>query len=393
MMRIAVVAGETSGDRLAAGLISGLRRHCPDLQVEGVAGPRMIEAGCQPLYPLERLAVMGVVEVMKRYRELHGMRRRLIKHFLAHPPDVFIGVDAPEFNLDLELALREAGVRTVHYVSPQVWAWREGRLAKIAKAVGLMLTLFPFEEGYYQRHGVAVRFVGHPLADEIPLEVDKKGLRESLGLPVEKTLVALLPGSRANEWRYHTEPFIETARWLHQRAPEVHFAVAAPSTQGRQRFEEALQRLGPELPVSLYDGQSREVIGASDVVLTVSGTATLETLLLKRPMVVAYRMGPLSYLIAKALVRVPYIALPNLLAGRQVVPELIQADVRPDRLGAEILDWLNQPQRVSALEGEFTRIHQTLRHNASEAAAEAVWEFVHGSLKDKELQVARYLGV
>jgi lipid-A-disaccharide synthase len=368
MMRIAIVAGETSGDRLAAGLISGLRRHCPDLQVEGVAGPRMIEAGCRPLYPLERLAVMGVVEVMKRYRELHGMRRRLIEHFLAHPPDVFIGVDAPEFNLDLELALREAGVRTVHYVSPQVWAWREGRLAKIAKAVGLMLTLFPFEEVYYQRHGVAV-----------PLEMDKKDLRESLGLPLEKTLVAVLPGSRANEWRYHTEPFIETARWLHQRAPEVHFVVAAPSTHGRQRFEEALQRLGPELPVSLYDGQSREVIGASDVVLTVSGTATLETLLLKRPMVVAYRMGPLSYLIARALVRVPYIALPNLLAGRQVVPELIQADVRPDRLGAEILDWLNQPERVSALEEEFSRIHQTLRHSANEAAAEAVWEFANGS--------------
>jgi lipid-A-disaccharide synthase len=378
MRRVGIVAGETSGDRLGAGLIAALRRDYPDLIVEGVAGPRMIEAGCQPLYPMERLAVMGVVEVLKRYRELHGMRRRLIEHFLANPPDVFIGVDAPEFNLDLELALRQAGVRTVHYVSPQVWAWREGRLAKIAKAVDRMLVLFPFEERYYQEHGIPVRFVGHPLADEIPLTADKKHLRETLDLPEDGPIVALLPGSRANEWRYHIEPFIQTARWLKQRTPQLNFAVAAVNAKARQRFEEALGKLAPELAISIHEGRTREVLGAADVVLTVSGTATLETLLMKRPMVVAYRMGWLSYSIARLLVRVSAISLPNLLSGRQIVPELIQGDVRPERLGQAVLDWLEHPEQVSNLESEFIRIHHALRQNADEAAAQAVREVVDG---------------
>ena len=376
MARIGIVAGESSGDRLGAGLIKELYKRRSDLAIEGVAGPSMIEAGCKALYPMNRLAVMGIVEVLGRYRGLLRLRKKLVEHFLADPPDLFIGIDAPEFNLELEEQLHQAEIPTVHYVGPQVWAWREGRLAKIARAVDLMLVLFPFEEAYYRRHAIPVRFVGHPLADEIPLDIDKFQLRTDLGLPVSKTIMALLPGSRANEWRYHVEPFIHTALWLTHRHPGLHFAIPLVSPESRNSVQGMLDRIGPDLPVSLYDGRSREVLGAADVVLTVSGTASLESLLLKRPMVVVYRMGWLSYAIARLMVRLPYFSLPNLLAGRRIIPELLQSEVQPEKLGQAILHWLAHPEAVIALQREFTELHRSLRRKASSRAAEAVLELL-----------------
>jgi lipid-A-disaccharide synthase len=376
MTRIGIVAGESSGDRLGAGLIQALCRHCPGLSFEGIAGPKMIEAGAKSLYPMERLAVMGIGEVFVRYWEIREIQKGLLRHFLEHPPDLFIGIDAPEFNLRLAEPLRQAGIRTVHYVSPQVWAWREGRLARITRAVDLMLVLFPFEERYYQGHGIPVRYVGHPLADEIPLAADPLQARAQLGLPLGKRLVALLPGSRMNEWHYHMDPFIRTAQWLSCREPGLHFAVPAVNERGCARFEKGLTSLAPDLPISLYAGRSHEVMEAADVVLTVSGTASLEAMLLKRAMVVVYRMGLLSYLVARGLVRLPYFSLPNLLAGRKLVPELLQGEVRPDRLGPQILNWLMHPEAVVALQEEFTELHRALRREASSTAAEAVLELL-----------------
>lgn len=377
MTRIGIVAGESSGDRLGAGLIQALWRHCPDLSFEGIAGPKMIEAGgVKALYPMERLAVMGIGEVLIRYREIREIQRGLLRHFLEHPPDLFIGIDAPEFNLRLEERLRKAGIRTVHYVSPQVWAWREGRLRRIARAVDLMLVLFPFEEPYYQGRGIPVRYVGHPLADEIPFETDPLQARIQLGLPLGRKLVALLPGSRANEWHYHMEPFVRTAQWLERRESGLHFVVPTVDKHGRHLFEKIMARIARDLPFSLYEGRSHEVMGAADVVLTVSGTASLEAMLLKRAMVVVYRMGLLSYLIARGLVRLPYFSLPNLLAGRKLVPELLQGEVRPDRLGPQILDWLTHPEAVAALQEEFRELHRTLHREASSTAAEAVLELL-----------------
>ncbi|MGH8612304.1 MAG: lipid-A-disaccharide synthase [Gammaproteobacteria bacterium] len=372
MTRIAIVAGETSGDRIAAGLITALRAWIPDARFEGVAGPRMIAAGCKALYPMERLAVMGITEVIRRYRELRNMRDQLARHFSQTAPDLFVGVDAPEFNLGLAHRLHQKGIRTVQYVSPQVWAWREGRVKTIAQAVDLMLTLFPFEESFYTRHDIAAKFVGHPLADEIPLQVDRTQARGALGLSEDEAIIALLPGSRSNEWRHHTEPFIRAAVWCYQREPSLRFVVPSVSRAARSFVERSRDRLAADLPLTVFDGRSQTVIAASDVVLTVSGTATLETMLLGKPMVVAYRMGRLSYWVARLLVKAPFIALPNLLAERRLVPELIQGDVRAEKLGQEILSWLNDHDRAVALQSEFSRLHTLLRHSADRQAAQAI---------------------
>ena len=378
MKRIVIVAGEASGDRLGAGLIRSLRGCIPGLVVEGVGGPRMIAAGCQALHSMERLAVMGVVEIIGHYGELWMLRRRLIQRLRVHPPDLFIGIDAPDFNLELEERLRAVGIPTVHYVSPQVWAWREGRLAKITRAVDLMLTLFPFEEDYYRRHGVPVRFVGHPLADEVSFPTDKTRTRAELGLPQAATVIALLPGSRANEWRQHTEPFIRAAEWLSRCRASLYFAVPLVSVAARQEFERIWVRIARDLAVSVYDGHSLKVLAAADVVLTVSGTATLESLLLRRPMVIAYRMAVLTYLVTRVMVDLPYYTLPNLLAGSRLVPELIQRQVTPKNLGRRLLYWLDHPDKVAALQTQFATIESQLRRNANQRAADAVLELVAG---------------
>lgn len=376
MTRIAMVAGEPSGDRLGAGLIRALRAQRADLCVEGIGGPQMIEAGCQALYPMERLAVMGIVEVIGRYRELRAMRNRLAEHLLASRPEVFVGIDAPEFNLDLEERLRSAGIRTVHYVSPQVWAWRAGRIRKIARAVDWMLVLFPFEEDYYRAQRVSVRFVGHPLADAIEPRADKRSLRMALGIPTDEIIVALLPGSRSNELRYHLAPFFKAARLLCSARPGMRFVVAAASGEGHRRIEHTRARLVPDLPISIFEHRAREIIGAADVVLTVSGTAALETLLVGRPMVVTYRMSLPSYLVARLLVRACYFSLPNLLAGHRLVPELLQGEVVPERIAAELSEWLDHPEAVAALEQKFSRIRRGLQRGADRRAADLVLDLL-----------------
>jgi lipid-A-disaccharide synthase len=375
-MRIGIVAGEPSGDRLGAGLIAALRRRAHHLEVEGIGGARMEEAGCKVLYPMDRLAVMGVFEVLGRYRELAAARSRLAEHFLSSPPDLFVGIDAPEFNLGLEQRLRAARVRTVHYVSPQVWAWRPWRVRRIARAVDLMLVLFPFEENFYQSHGIPVKFVGHPLADEIADANDKEAARVALGLSPDRPVFALLPGSRGNEWRYHVEPFLQSALELRKARPDLQCAFAASGREGRLYIEGILQRLDPEIPIKVFEHRTREVIAAADVVLTVSGTASLETLLVGRPMVVSYRMSALSYLVARLLVRAPYFSLPNLLAGRRLVPEILQGEVEPRRLAREVSRWLDDPVAVEDLKQAFSAIRVVLRRQASHAAAATLFDLL-----------------
>jgi lipid-A-disaccharide synthase len=370
-LRIGLVAGETSGDMLGAGLIQAIRARIPDAVFEGVAGPRMVAAGCRLLYPAERLAVMGLVEVLGRYRELHAMRADLVRHFHSDPPDVFVGIDAPEFNLGLEARLKSAGIRTAHYVSPQVWAWRRRRLRTIARSADLILTLFPFEAAFYEEHGVPVSFVGHPLADAIASEIDRDAARSALALPAEGELIALMPGSRGSEVRRLGEIFVRTARWCLERRPGLRFAVPLVDGGTRELFERALAR-EPGLPLTVFEGRSLEVMAAADAVLLASGTATLEAMLLKRPMVVAYRMAAMTHWLAKRLVYIDRFSIPNLLAGERIVPEFIQNAARPEALGAALLGYLDDPARAAAVHDRFSALHESLRRDANERAADAV---------------------
>jgi lipid-A-disaccharide synthase len=368
-----MVAGEASGDLLGAGLITALRRRVPDLQVEGVAGPHMQAAGCEVLCPVEKLAVMGLVEVLSRYRELHALRRRLIRRFLDDPPDIFVGVDAPDFNLELERALHRAGIRTVHYVSPTVWAWRRYRLQRMARSVDLVLTLYPFEEALYREARVPAVCVGHPLADRIPEQPDRGAARARLGLESGRPLVALLPGSRVTEVARLARVFLEAAAWIAGRRPNVSFAASFISDETETAFRHSLAQAGlAALPLHVFRNRSHDVLEASDVALLASGTAALEAMLFRRPMVVAYRMHWLTFRVLKALVRVRYAAMPNLLAGRPVVPELLQDDCTPPRLGAEVLRWLDDAAAVEDLSRTFGGIHAQLRRGASDRAAEAL---------------------
>jgi lipid-A-disaccharide synthase len=378
MLRIGIVANEASGDILGASLAREIRARVPDVRFVGVAGPRMLEEGCETLFAMERLSVMGLMEVLSQLRELLGLRRELVRHFLHDPPDVFIGVDAPDFNLGIERRLRESGILTVHMVSPTVWAWRPGRVKSIRRAVDLMLSVFPFEEAFLRQHGVPARYVGHPLADEIPVEIDRLGARRALGLPDDGSVVALLPGSRMGEVERLSEPFIETAVRCLAVRPDVRFAVPLVNARLRERFSHELDRVAPDLPITLVDGRSREVIAAADVVLTASGTATLETLLSKRPMVVGYRVHPISYHLVKqlGLVKVPYIAMANLLAERALAPELIQDRCRADLLAPAVLAFLDDPERVAEIQAEYRRIHLRLRKDAAASAAQAVLELI-----------------
>ncbi|MCG8910231.1 lipid-A-disaccharide synthase [Pseudomonas sp. DP-17] len=370
-LRVALVAGEASGDILGSGLMQALKQRHPDIEFIGVGGPRMQAEGLQSHFPMERLAVMGLVEVLGRLRELLRRRKDLVRMLIAAKPDVFIGIDAPDFNLNIELKLRRAGIRTVHYVSPSVWAWRQKRVLKIKQACDLMLALFPFEARFYEEHAVPVRFVGHPLANTIPLEADRIGARERLGLPQDACVVALLPGSRGGEVGKLGALFLDTARRLLQDRPELRFVLPCASPERRVQIEEMLA--GRDLPVQLLDGASHEALAACNAVLIASGTATLEALLYKRPMVVAYKVAPMTYRILKRLVKSPYISLPNLLAGRLLVPELIQDAATPDALGATLLPLLDDG---SVQTESFDAIHRALRQDASAQAAEAVLALV-----------------
>lgn len=348
----------------------------PDACFEGICGPRMAAAGCTSLYPMERLSVLGLFETFGRYPELIPMRRRLARRFIASPPDVFVGIDAPDFNLNLELMLREAGIPTVHYASPTVWAWRQYRLRKIRRAVDLMLTLFPFEADFYHERGMQARFVGHPLADEIAENVDPRAARESLGLARDGRVVALLPGSRSTEVEFLAEPMVGAAVWLAERRPGVEFVVPLVSDAIKARFVQAQARFPGHPPMHLIDGDARTAMSAADVVLLASGTASLEAMLLGRPMVITYRMMTLTWIIANIVVQSSYVGLPNLLAGKRLVPELLQNDATPERMGTEVLRFLDDPALVRSLEREFSELHALLRNDADERAAEAVLELL-----------------
>lgn len=377
-LRIGIVANEPSGDQLGAGLIQAIRGRCPDARFEGVAGPLMLAQGCSSRVPMERLSVMGLVEVLRHLPELLGIRRQLAEHFLAHPPDVFIGVDAPDFNLGLERRLRAACIPTVHYVSPTVWAWRSGRVKTIRRSVDLMLSIFPFEAAFLEQHQVPVRYVGHPLAEAIPLEVDQAVARQALGAAADATLIALLPGSRVSELETLADTFIETARWCLERRPRLRFITPLVNSRLRERFEASLRGVAPDLPIQLVDGRSREVLAAADLVLTASGTATLEALLHKRPMVVGYRVNALTYWIAKTfrLLKVPYVAMANLLAGEELAPEHLQYQCRPDVLGPSLLALLDDPQRMARIRQRYGEIHASIRRASAAEAAEAVLDLV-----------------
>ncbi|MDR6235784.1 lipid-A-disaccharide synthase [Pseudomonas oryzihabitans] len=367
-LRVALVAGEASGDLLGAGLMQALRAQHPHISFMGVGGPRMEAEGLVSEFPMERLAVMGLVEVLGRLRELLGRRKALIAQLLEARPDVFIGIDAPDFVLEIEAQLHRAGIPAVHYVSPSVWAWRQKRVLKIRDGCDLMLTLFPFEARFYEEQQVPVRFVGHPLADTIPLDSDRLAARQALGLPKDGQVVALLPGSRGGEVGRLGALFLDAATQLLAVRPEVRFVLPCANAARRAQVEQLLEGR-PPLPLLLTDGRSHEVLAACDGVLIASGTATLEALLFKRPMVVAYRVAPLTYLILRQLVKSPYISLPNLLAGRKLVPELIQHEATPERLVAELLPLLERPEQQT---DSFESIHHSLRRDASVQAARAV---------------------
>ncbi len=368
---IAMVAGESSGDILGSGLIAALRKRYPNARFEGIGGPLMMAQGFESRVPMERLSVMGLVEVLGRIFELIGIRRRLKQHFLKQKPDVFIGIDAPDFNLGLEGALRKRGIKTGHYVSPSVWAWRQKRVFKIAKAVDLMLTLLPFEASFYRDHNITVRFVGHPLADDIPMVPDKLAARRALGLKENGQIVAILPGSRGGEVRYIGESFIKAARWLHERKPELEFIIPCVNEARYEQIKCLLEEHGQGLPIQLVHGRSREVMTASDAVILASGTATLEGMLLKRPMVVAYRVSRITYYIMRRLLKAPFVSLPNLLAGRELVPELLQDMAQPEIIGQKVLERLDA-HASHQLQGTFESLHRQLKRDASDIAADAV---------------------
>ena len=365
-LRIALVAGEASGDILGAGLMRALKAQHSAVEFIGVGGPLMQAEGLTSYFPMERLSVMGLVEVLGRLRELLVRRKLLIQTLIEEKPDVFIGIDAPDFTLNIELRLRQAGIKTVHYVSPSVWAWRQKRVLKIREGCDLMLTLLPFEARFYEEKGVPVRFVGHTLADTIPLHADRAAARAELGLP-DGPLVALMPGSRGGEVGRLGALFFDAAERLQALKPGVRFILPCASPQRRAQIETLLQ--GRNLPLTLLDGQSHLALAACDAVLIASGTATLEALLYKRPMVVAYRLAPLTFWILKRMVKSPYISLPNLLAQRLLVPELLQDDATPEALAQTLLPLIDGGEEQTR---GFDAIHRTLRRDASNQAADAV---------------------
>ncbi|WP_032092508.1 lipid-A-disaccharide synthase [Necropsobacter rosorum] len=373
---IALVAGEVSGDILGAGLIRSLKIRYPNARFIGIAGKHMQEEGAETLVDMDEIAVMGLAEVVKHLPRLLQIRRQVIDTMLAQKPDIFIGIDAPDFNLGIELKLKAAGIRTVHYVSPSVWAWRQKRIHKIAKATDLVLAFLPFEKAFYDRFNVPCRFIGHTMADAIALKPNRAEACRVLGLDPQRRYVALLPGSRRAEVEFLSEPFLRAAQLLQQSYPDVHFLVPLINDKRRQQFEQIKARVAPELAVMLLDGNARQAMIAAEATLLASGTAALECMLCKSPMVVGYRMKPLTYFLAKRLVKSRYISLPNLLADEMLVPELIQQDCRAEKLAAALSPYLatteSAVQNRHHLIQRFTALHQLIQCDADKQAAQAV---------------------
>lgn len=373
-MRIGIVAGESSGDILGAGLIRAIRARRPDASFEGVAGPLMQDAGCKALYPAETLSVFGLFEVLKHLPRLLKVRAELTRHFIADPPDVFIGIDSPDFNLGLEQRLRARGIPTAHYVSPSIWAWRPKRVFKVGRAADLTLAILPFEPPLYDKHGFKATFVGHPLADSVPAQPDKRALREELHLPQDCQVLAILPGSRVSEVQRLGPVFLETAAWLSQQRPELRFVIPAATPALNQMLKRLIRTLEPDLPVTLVEGHSHEALGAADAALLASGTAALEALLLKCPMVVAYRISALSYhvIMGLGLLKIRNVSLPNLLAEKDLVPEFMQGHANPAELGPAVLKLLDDKRARDAQVQGLQALTGVLRVGADGRAADAV---------------------
>lgn len=376
---VGIVAGEPSGDLLGGALVAALRERHPGVRFVGIGGPKMMAAGVESLFPMDKLSVRGYVEVIRHYREIIGIRNDLKRYFLREKPAVFIGIDAPDFNLDLESGLKARGIPTVHYVSPSIWAWRGGRIRKIRKAVSRMLTVFPFEAPLYEQAGIPVTYVGHPLADMLANMPDKAAARAELRIPASAPVVALLPGSRLSELEQLSDVFVAAAEKIAAAVPGVRLLVPLVNRQTRELFEAALyRRQSGELEITLLFGHAHEAMAAADVVLVASGTATLEAALLQRAMVITYRMPRLSWWIMNSRRYQPWVGLPNILAGEFVVPELLQDAATPEALSAAVIDLLNDRDRRSAIERRFGEMAMVLRQNAAQRAAEAILPYLSG---------------
>ena len=380
---IAIIAGEVSGDILGAGLIHALKARYPNAKFIGIGGERMIAEGFETLFDMEELSVMGLVEVLKHLPRLLKIRRSIIEQLSALKPDIFIGIDAPDFNLDVELKLKQQGIKTIHYVSPSVWAWRQKRVYKIAAATNLVLAFLPFEKAFYDRFNVPCRFIGHTMADAIPLKPNRDEACQLLNLEPAQRYVAMLVGSRGSEVEFLSEPFLQTAQLLHQRYPDVKFLVPLINQKRRQQFEQIKQRVAPELDMILLDGNARAAMITAEATLLASGTAALEAMLCKSPMVVGYRMKPFTYFLAKRLVKTKYVSLPNLLADEMLVPELIQEDCNPTNLAEKLSLYLSEDksavQNRHVLLQRFAELHQMIQCNADQQAAQAVIDLLEPS--------------
>jgi lipid-A-disaccharide synthase len=369
--RLAMVAGEASGDLLAGLLMRGLNARWPALKAHGIGGPKMAAQGFEAWWPHDKLAVRGYVEVLKHYREISAIREQLAERLLADKPDLFIGVDAPDFNLDLETRLKAQGIKTIHFVSPSIWAWRGKRIEKIRKAVDEVLCIFPFEPPIYAKQGIAATYVGHPLADAIPFEVPRTASRTALNIPEDATVVAILPGSRRSEVQYIAPRLLAAAAQMNKLRPGLRFVL--PVVPGLRHLVEPLRRQhAAKVPLELLDGQSHEALAACDVTLIASGTATLEAALFKRPMVIAYAMHALSWQMMKRMKYQPWVGLPNILLSEFAVPELIQGDATPERLAHAALAWLDDPQRCAELRVKFEALHLELRRDTAKTATDAI---------------------
>ena len=372
--RIGIVAGESSGDQLGAGLICSLKTHYPNAIFEGIGGSKMIKEGLSSLFSIERLSVMGFIEPLKRLPELLRIRKALINHFYDNKFDLIVGIDSPDFNLGLEKKLRNKGIKTAHYVSPSVWAWRQNRVKKIYQAVDLMITLLPFEEAFYKKHNIPVVCVGHPLAEDLPVKVEVNQARQELGLSDDPLLV-VMPGSRASEVKKLGNLFLDVAQRCKDKIPDLQIIIPAASPERKTQLDEILKNY-PALEIKILDGKSLLAMTAADVVLLSSGTSTLEAMLLKKPMVVGYRLGALTYALISRMLKIKYVALPNILANELLVPELIEKNATQENILSKVMYFFDNPDQVERLKKRFEDIHMTLKCGGSEAAANALVELL-----------------
>ena len=367
---IALVAGEASGDVLGAGLIRALKNYHSNIEFIGIAGPKMQAEGCKAWYEMDELSVMGIVEVLGRLRRILAIRKDITRRLIALKPDIFIGIDAPDFNLSLEGKLKQAGIKTIHYVSPSVWAWKQKRVFKIKRNTNLILAFLPFEKAFYDKFDVPCRFIGHKMADDIPLTPDQKAMRQKLGVPLNSLCLSLLPGSRHAEVTLLSAPFLKAAKLLRERYPNIHILVPLVNVKRQKEFEQIKAQVAPELKIQLLHGQAREAMIASNAAILASGTVALECMLAKCPMVVGYKMKAFTFWLAKKLIKTPYVSLPNILAGKEIVPELLQQDCTPENITNRIIPFLEGDN--SELKQIFLSLHNQIRCNADEQAAKAV---------------------